>query len=88
MYFGHAEVRNIYGLYKHCRKWFKRQQNLQQRDLVLVVKDNEIRSCWPVVRVLDIYPGQDGVVRSAKVKSKNDEMIGPSRKLSLLECAD
>ena len=66
---------------QNCQKWFKRQQNLQQGDLVLVVNDNEIRSHWPVTGVLQVYPGQDGVVRSAKVKLPNTEMVHPSQKL-------
>ena len=72
---------------QNCQKWFKRQQNLQG-DLALVVNDNEIRSHWPVTRVFEVYPGQDGVVRSAKVKLPNIELVHPSQKLCLLECTD
>ena len=47
-----------------------------------------MRSNWPVAQVLEVYPGQDGVVRSAKVKLPNSELFHPSQKLCLLECVD
>ena len=50
--------------------------------------DNEMRSHWPVAQKLEVYPGQDGVVTSAKVELSNTELVLPSRKLYLLECAD
>ena len=47
-----------------------------------------MRSNWPVALVLEVYPGQDGVVRSAKVKLPNAELVWTSRKFCLLEYAD
>ena len=41
----------------------------------------------PVAPVLEVYLGQDGVMRSAKAKLPNTELIRPSGKLCLLECA-
>ena len=34
-----------------------------------------MRSYWPVARVLEVYPRQNGVVRSAKVKLPNTELV-------------
>ena len=64
------------------RKCFKKQQNLQRRDLLLVVKDSKTRSYWPVAPVLQVYPGKDDVVISAKVKLQNTELVQPSRNCS------
>ena len=43
------------------------------------------RSNWPLGRIVKLYPGKDGIVRSVKVKTPNSELIRPSRQLYLLE---
>ena len=34
-----------------------------------------MRYHWPVARVLEVYPRQNGVVRSAEVKLTNTELV-------------
>ena len=37
---------------------------------------------WPLI---EMYPRKDGIVRTVKVKTPNNELIRPSEKLYLLE---
>ena len=59
--------------------------NLKPNTLVLLVDDNVLRGCWKLGHVLEIYPGPDGMVHTAKVKTKNSIFIRPIQKLCLLE---
>ena len=47
--------------------------------------DQTPRSHWPLGRIVEVYPGKDGIVRSVKVKTPNNELIRPSGQLYLLE---
>ena len=67
------------------KKWFQAVPNLKVGDLVLIVDYGTPRGCWPLGRIVTVFPGSDKVVRSAEVKPK----FGPLRchvaKLALLE---
>ncbi|XP_055910058.1 uncharacterized protein LOC129944558 [Eupeodes corollae] len=52
-------------------KWFKDTKHVQMGDIVIVIEPNEIRSAWHLGRVIEIYPGPDGVARMADVKLSN-----------------
>ena len=66
-------------------KWRKVLPNLKPKALVLLVDDNVPRGCWKLGRVLEVFPGPDGLVRTAKVKTKDSVFIRPIQKLCLLE---
>ena len=67
------------------KKWITNSQNLQIGDLVILVSKNPVRSAWSTGRAIEIYPGDDGVVRSVKVKTPNNEFVRPTASLCLLE---
>ena len=69
------------------QKWHSIERNLKENDLVLVVEQTQHRNQWPLGRVLEVYAGRDGLVRSAKVKTMNSEYRRPVTKLCLLEAA-
>ena len=50
------------------KKWLKTQRNLQVGDIVLLVSPDAPRGQWPLARVIEVYPGEDGRVRVAKVQ--------------------
>ena len=58
--------------------------NLKSNALVLLVDDNVPRGHWNLGRVLEVYPGPDGKVRTVKVKTKDSVFIRPIQKLYLL----
>ncbi|XP_068707645.1 uncharacterized protein [Montipora foliosa] len=66
-------------------KWHKALPNLNRNALVLLVDDNVPRGHWNLGRVLEVYPGPDGMVRTVKVKTKDSVFIRPIQKLCLLE---
>ena len=45
-------------------KWTNSKINLSKNDLAIIKSNDVPRSHWPLSRILDIYPGSDGVVRS------------------------
>ena len=59
------------------KKYNKAQRNLKQNDLVLVRDDNIPRSHWPLARVIEMYPGKDDIVRSAKIELPNSVLTRP-----------
>ena len=63
-------------------KWTEEKRNFEKGDVVLVKDEDVRRNQWPMARVVDVYPSDDGMVRSVKVQmaSKDD-----NKKLSLLD---
>lgn len=66
-------------------KWHKALTNLKPNALVLLVDDNIPRGRSNLRRILETYPGPDGLVRVAKVKTKYTVYMRPIQKLCLLE---
>ena len=62
--------------------------SLRVGDLVIISSHDVPRSYWPMGRIIEVYPGRDGVVRSVKLKTSNGELSRPSALLCLLEAAD
>ncbi|UYV84524.1 hypothetical protein LAZ67_X002445, partial [Cordylochernes scorpioides] len=54
-------------------------------DLVLIGHDNAKRVNWPLARVVEVYPGRDGPVRVAKLRTSKGVQIRPVQRLYNLE---
>ena len=65
-------------------KWWKSTENLAIDDIVLIIDCNIIRSKWQMGKVIQVYLGDDGKVRSVKVKMSSRNYDRPITKLSLL----
>ena len=65
-------------------KWHQPTRNLQIGDVVLLQNDNLISSKWPLGRIVDTYPGRDGLVRVVRVKSTSGTYRRPVSKIALL----
>ena len=50
-------------------KWMKPRRSLEIGDLVLIADENVHRGKWPLGKVVDVFRGKDGYVRSAKVQT-------------------
>ena len=50
-------------------------------DVVLVISPKTPRGHWPLGRIIEVYPGQDGHVRVAKVQVGKEELLRPITKL-------
>ena len=72
-------------LLQERKKWILKRRNLAVNDLVLLVTENAPRGHWLLGRVTKVFPAQDGLVRTAEVRTKNSTLLRPISKLSPLE---
>lgn len=63
------------------RKTKGRDISMKVGDIVLVGQNNRKRPNWPLARIIKTYPGKDGVVRVAKVKTASGELVRPIQRL-------
>ena len=66
-------------------KWNKDQISLKKDDVVLMAEDNLSRGEWRLGRILETFPGKDGVVRTVDVRVNDKVYRRPVVKLCPLE---
>ncbi|GFW75215.1 uncharacterized protein TNCV_449191 [Trichonephila clavipes] len=64
------------------KKWQDAQPNLKKDDIVLI-KEEGPPGTWPMARVLQVHPGNDGLVRVATVKTQDSVFKRPVHKLPI-----
>ncbi|XP_062709631.1 uncharacterized protein LOC109432424 [Aedes albopictus] len=67
-------------------KWFEETRDIAVGDLVLVV-DGSARNRWLRGRVEQVFPGKDGRVRQALVRTATGALRRPAVKLAILDVA-
>ena len=67
------------------QRWADDEKNLNAGDLILVAEENVPRGHWPLGRVLRTFPGDDGRVRVAEVKTATGVYTRPVVRLCPLE---
>jgi transposase InsO family protein len=67
------------------QRWLDHSRNFDIGDVVLVVDHNTPRNMWPLARVVKVYPGSDGCVRSVDIQTRTSTLRRPITKLCLLE---
>ena len=65
-------------------KWWKTKENLAVGDIILLIDFNISRGKWQIGKVIEVFPGKDGKVRSAKIKTSSGIYDRPVTKMSLL----
>jgi len=60
-------------------------RNFQIGEVVLVGDDNKKRWQWPLAKIIELFPGKDGNVRVAKVKTAAGKLVRPLQRLFPLE---
>jgi len=65
-------------------KWLDKKPNVSTGDIVLLVEETS-RNHWPLARIIDVFPGDDGNVRSVRVKTQTSILDRPITKICLLE---
>ena len=73
-------VREYLPILQLRRKWLTPKRNLQIGDLALIMGENT-----PMGRVIQTFPGKDGLVRTAQVRTSWSILTRPVAKLCLLE---
>lgn len=66
------------------QKWFKKAQNLNPGDIVMVKPDNPVQTTWIIGRVTAVFPGNDKQVRVVTVQTARREIKRPVNKVALL----
>ena len=69
-------------------KWRSSHPNLQVDDIVSLKEDRTFACHWPLAKILQVFPGKDGVVRVAQVKTLTGIVKRPVVKLALLHRDD
>jgi hypothetical protein len=73
------------GQLAHHKNKKKSSSVLRVGEVVLVGDDNKKRINWTLGRILELYPGRDGIIRVAKVKIASGVINRPAQRLYPLE---
>ena len=65
-------------------KWHKPSQNLSVGDVVVLHEDGLTPTTWILGRIVEVFPGKDGLIRVVNVKTRTGIYKRPVHKLSLL----
>ena len=73
---------------KSLGSWTKRSRNVKVNDFVIVADQNPIRGKWNVDRILQLFPGTDGLVQNAEVKTAPGKYMRPITKICIIYPAE
>ena len=65
-------------------KWFQTRENVEVDNLVLELDPNQKRSRWKLAHVIATDPGNNGLVRKARIETQGAEYDRPIHKLCLI----
>jgi len=75
--------------YLHTRtKWFRPQRNLKVGDYVAIQDKNLPRRLWIVGVIIEVFPSEDNLVRTVKVRTRTSELLRSVQRVVLLEGVD
>ncbi|UYV62222.1 hypothetical protein LAZ67_1008299 [Cordylochernes scorpioides] len=63
-------------------------KSIKEGDVVLMEVDNKKRTEWPIGVIEKTYPGKDGIVRVAMIKTKRGNFLRPVQRLFFLESSE
>lgn len=69
-------------------KWFKKQDNLKEGDVVIIKDEINPPLRWPLARITKVFPGKDELVRVVEVTTGTKTYKRPVGKLSKLPIED
>ena len=70
------------------KKWNTETRNVRIDDYVVIADPNSIRGKWETGRVVQVYPGQDGLIRSVLVKTAKGSYSRPISKIAVIYPAE
>ena len=62
-------------------KWTAQKEQININNLVLIKEDNVKRGQWPLGRVVEINPGEDGIVQVVTVQTSKGTYKHPAVKI-------
>ena len=69
-------------------KWKTAHPNFQVDDIVILKEDKTFSCHWPIARIIETYPGKDGLVRVVRITTGTATYKRPITKLALLHRED
>lgn len=66
------------------KKWRRERENIKIGQLVLLKSENHPPAHWSLARVIQVFPGKDGLIRNVKVKTANSELLRAVQKVCIL----
>ncbi|UYV80585.1 hypothetical protein LAZ67_19000825 [Cordylochernes scorpioides] len=63
-------------------------KSIKEGDVVLMEVNNKKRTEWPIGVIEKTYPGKDGIVRVAMIKTKRGNFLRPVQRLFFLESSE
>jgi hypothetical protein len=66
-------------------KWYDPVKSIQKGDVVILVDDQLPRNSWPLGRIVEVFPGRDGVIRVVEVKTTKGTYRRPTAKVCVLD---
>ena len=70
------------------QKWTSDKRNLKVDDVVLLKEEGVVRGHWPMGRVTEVHPSDDGLIRSVSVQAGRSILKRPVNKTVLLVASD
>ena len=81
-------TRDVFPLLVPRRKWNVDRRNVCVNDIIMMSEPNMLRGQGKLGRIIKVYPGADGRVRSVKVKTDKGEYQRPVTKIVVLHPAE
>lgn len=72
----------------HRPKWWKKDKGYKVGRLWLIRNEAIPPTRWPLARIVQVHPGEDGHIRVVTVRSATTELTRPVAKLVLLPTSE
>ncbi|GFW73108.1 DUF5641 domain-containing protein [Trichonephila clavipes] len=88
-------IKLLSDLRQRCRREYLSELIQKQNDnrvreprigeMVLIGNDNKKRLSWPIAKIIELIPGQDGEIRTVRLKTQHGTVIRPVQRIFPLE---
>ncbi|XP_058449018.1 uncharacterized protein LOC131428978 [Malaya genurostris] len=69
-------------------KWNKTPTAIRNDLLVILKEDDAPPMTWQLGRIIEVYPGNDGIIRVVKVRTSRGNYVRPTTKIAILPIED
>ena len=70
------------------KKWNAERRNVAVNDFVIMADSNAVRGRWSAGKILQVFPGEDGLVRNVQVKTASGTYVRPITKICVIYPAE
>ena len=70
------------------KKWKVEKRNVAVNDFVIMADSNAVRGRWSAGRILQVFPGEDGLVRNVEVKMASGTYMRPITNICVIYPAE